>query len=194
MHHKLALLAPVLSVLQVVLGADPSLLLRGGPAEDRARVLVQGDLPASDTSGVGSGTVQLEDKCVCAVRGREWKPVGVPWKRVEKGRTISQPSSGGAYSGGGGTYAGARILLPDDGGATGVSFAASVIGFHGIIIGAGARVSPETLTKDPMLRALTAAAKESAAVVIEEESVAVVDLMTVGGGTRNTHNKVSYLI
>ena len=59
--------------------------------------------------------------------------------------------------------------MPDDGGATGVSFAASVIGFHGIIIGAGARVSPETLTKDPMLRALTAAAKESAAVVIEEE-------------------------
>ena len=49
MHDKLALLAPVLSVLQVVLGADPSLLLRGGPAEDRARVLVQGDLPASDT-------------------------------------------------------------------------------------------------------------------------------------------------
>ena len=44
---------------------------------------------------------------------------------------------------------------------TGASFAASVIGFHGIIIGAGARVSPETLTKDPMLRALTAAAKET---------------------------------
>ena len=178
MHHKLALLAPVLSVLQVVLGADPSLLLRGGPAEDRARVLVQGDLPASDTSGVGSGTVQLEDKCVCAVRGREWKPVGVPWKRVEKGRTISQPSSGGAYSGGGGTYAGAR-MLPDDGGATGVSFAASVIGFHGIIIGAGARVSPETLTKDPMLRALTAAAKESAAVVIQES---VADRRSDDGG------------
>ena len=153
MHDKLALLAPVLSVLQVVLGADPSLLLRGGPAEDRARVLVQGDLPASDTRAASEAALYSWKKRVC-----------VPWKGVENGRTISQPSSGGAYSGGGGTYAGARIL-PDDGGATGVSFAASVIGFHGIIIGAGARVSPETLTKDPMLRALTAAAKESAAVI-----------------------------
>ena len=153
MHDKLALLAPVLSVLQVVLGADPSLLLRGGPAEDRARVLVQGDLPASDTRAASEAALYSWKKRVC-----------VPWKGVENGRTISQPSSGGAYSGGGGTYAGAR-MFPDTGGAAGASFAASVIGFHGIIIGAGARVSPETLTKDPMLRALTAAAKESAAVI-----------------------------
>ena len=99
--------------------------------------------------GAGSGS-----QWVC--RWREWRA----------GRTISQPSSGGAYSGGGGTHSPDDLgALLDGGGGSGASFEASVIGFHGIIIGAGTRTT-ETARKDPMLSALTAAARESTAVVI----------------------------
>lgn len=108
--------------------------------------------------GAGSGS-----QWVC--RWREWRA----------GRTISQPSSGGAYSGGGGTHSPGDLgALPEGGGGSGASFEASVIGFQGIIIGAGARTT-ETARKDPMLSALTAAARESTAVVIRIR-------MSFGGG------------